>query len=107
MPELKTYKTKCVMLGRKPATTGSKYKTALIALFDKNNPHKTGTPARKVLEFTDVEKVRIRDMNVSYYLEGNDIVINDLHEINLEKIDNKIILRGKQDKVERREDVEP
>ena len=104
--KIEKYKTKCAMLGRKPrANEDDDYKTAVIALFEKNNPHKTGETSTKVLEFPNMEKVRVRDLNVSYYLEGNDIIINDLTEITLEIDEDKrkIVLRAQQEKVESRE----
>ncbi len=106
MVEKQEYKTKSAMLGRKPrAGSDDEFKTAVIALFNVNNPHKKGAVATKVLEFPNIEKVRIRDLNVSYYLEGNDIIINDLKVITLEIDGSKIVLRAEQDKVERREDT--
>ena len=105
MTERLTYKTKSVMLSRKPrAQDGDEFKTLVIALFDKNNPHKTGETPTQVLEYPNMEKIRIRDLSVSYYLEGNDTVINDLKSIELEidEDNRKIVLRGKQEKVEKR-----
>ncbi|HLC66391.1 MAG TPA: hypothetical protein VJK52_02005 [Candidatus Nanoarchaeia archaeon] len=98
-------KCKSVMIGRKPADNDSdEYKCALISFFDVNNPHKIGALPLKVLDFQNVEKVRIRQLSVSYYLEGNDLVINDLHEATLEVDEqkHKIVIRGKQDVVEER-----
>jgi len=88
----KIYKTKSVMLSRKPrANEDDEFKTALIALYKVNNPHKTGD-------------VPTEDLNVSYYLEGNDLVINDLKSIDLgvDEENHKIVLRAEQEKVESR-----
>ena len=101
--ETKEFDSKCIMLARKPAVEGADFKTAMIALFDSNNPHKTGEVAKEVLEFDNMEKIRIRDLNVSYYLEGNDIVINDLKKVRLEIYGKKIVLKGEQEEVEHRE----
>ena len=93
------------MLGRKPAENADEeFKCAVISFFDINNPHKVGTAPIKVLDFPNMEKVRLRNLSVSYYLEGNDLVINDLHEVTLEVDEEKrkIIIRGKQDVVEQR-----
>ena len=100
-----TFKAKSAMLSRKPrANDKEEFKTLIIALFDKNNPHKTGETPLKVLEYPNMEKIRIRDLNVSYYLEGNDLVINDLKAITLEidEKNRKVILRAEQEKVEKR-----
>lgn len=98
------FETKSVMLGRKPRVGNNQFKTAMISLFDKNNPHKTGEVPIKTMNFEDVEKVRIRNMNVSYYLEGNDIVINDLKKIDIhvDEKNKKIVLKGDQEQVESR-----
>lgn len=96
------YKTKSMMVGRKPRVGNNKYKTAVIGLFDANNPHKIGAAPTKVLDFQNIEKVRIRNMNVSYYLEGNDIIINDLEEVDIIEEDHKIIIKGRQENVEKR-----
>lgn len=100
------HKAKCAMLSRKPrAKDDDDFKTAVIALFDRNNPHKVAATPKKVLEFPNMEKVRVRNLNLSFYLEGNDLVINDLKEVTLE-IDEekrKIVLKAEQIQVEERE----
>ncbi|HLC47021.1 MAG TPA: hypothetical protein VJI75_04775 [Candidatus Nanoarchaeia archaeon] len=98
-------KAKSAMLSRKPRENDDdEFKTLIIALFDKNNPHKTGETPIKVLEYSNMEKIRLRDLNVSFYLEGNDIVINDLKEIRLEidEKNNKVVFRAAQEKIESR-----
>lgn len=77
--------------------------TVHLKLFDQNNPHKNPEAfPHTVYEFTDVEKVRIRRLNVSFYLEGDDIVINDLEELYIQHKDNKIVLKGYQFELEER-----
>lgn len=103
--KVEKYRTKCAMLSRKPrADENDDFKTAVIALFDENNPHKNGKTPLKVLEYPNMEKVRVRNLNVSFYLEGNDIVINDLKEIKLEidEENRKIVFRAEQEKIESR-----
>ncbi|MBW2968022.1 hypothetical protein KY362_06060 [Candidatus Woesearchaeota archaeon] len=95
--------TKSALIGRKPREEGAKFKTAVISLFNVNNPHKTTEFPVKTYEFSDMEKVRIRRLNVSYYLEGNDIVINDLKALTIERSDNKLQVKGEQEEVESRE----
>ena len=105
-PKEKTIKvaTKSALISRMPRGDKDKYKTVVIRLYDINNPHKTTEFPKKTFEFSDTEKVRIRRLNVSYYLEGNDLVINDLEEINIGHEDGKIIIKGYQIEVERREE---
>ncbi|MBU0461002.1 MAG: hypothetical protein KJ574_00290 [Nanoarchaeota archaeon] len=91
-----TKKVRCIMIGRLPRREGDQFKTAVFRFFDKNNGHKTGEFPIDTLEYPNIEKVRIRRMNVSYYLEGNDIIVNDLEEVRLIKKGSLIMVRGYQ-----------
>jgi hypothetical protein len=97
------------MISRKERELGSddEYMIGVIKLFEVNNPHKTMCLPKKTLEFRNIEKIRIRNLAVSYYLEGNDIIINDIIEIyiKVEHKKHKITLRCFQKAVEER-DVE-
>ena len=97
-------KTKSVLIGRLPRAEDKTFKTAVIRLYDVNNPHKTTEFPTKTFEYSDTEKIRIRRANVSYYLEGNDLVINDLEEIYITHTGKKLIVRGYQKDVETRDD---
>ena len=91
------FKAKSVVISRKPGRKEETLKTAFIGLFDENNPHLKAKAPFKVLEIPEVEKVRIRDLlNVSYYLLGNDIVINNLEQVHIIKEGQIITLTGKQ-----------
>jgi len=94
--------TTSVLISRSKTKEGKEYRSAIIKLFKINNPHKTQEFPFLTYEFTEIEKVRIRKMNVSYYLEGNDVVINDLEELYIIHEENKIILKGYQYEVEKR-----
>ncbi len=95
---MKTYKVKSITISRKPGKDKDGFKTAFIGLFDENNPHLKAKAPIDVLEIENTEKVRIRDLwNVSYYLLGNDIVINNLKEITIDVKDNIVTLTGKQE----------
>jgi hypothetical protein len=94
----KTFKAKSITLSRKPGEDRDGDWTAFIGLFDENNPHLKAKVPFKVLDIANVEKVRIRDLrNISYYLMGNDIIINNLTEVSIKKEGNVITLTGKQD----------
>ena len=94
---METYKAKSITISRKPGTDKDGFWTAFIGLFEDNNPHLKAKAPIKVLEIEEVEKVRLHDLrNVSYYLMGNDIVINNLVELNTEYKDNILTLTGKQ-----------
>ncbi len=95
-------KTKSVLLGRLPRRDGDKFKTAVVRLFEVANPHKTTEFPTKTYEFNDIEKVRVMRLNTSYYLEGNDTVINDLEEVYITHEGTKLIIRGYQKEMENR-----
>jgi hypothetical protein len=79
------------------------YRTVVLRLFNVNNPHKRKNVfPTHVLRFTDIEKVRVRRLNVSFYLEGPHIVINDLEELYITREDHKLVLKGYQLEVEHR-----
>ena len=96
---MKSYKAKSVVIGRKPGKDQDGFKTAFIGLFTDNNPHLKAKVPFKVIEIEEVEKVRIKELrNISYYLMGNDIVINDLIELSIDSDSDKniVTLTGKQ-----------
>ncbi|MBT3406900.1 hypothetical protein HN419_07130 [Candidatus Woesearchaeota archaeon] len=105
MMESKVYEVtaKSVMIGRKPRANDGEFKTLSVSFFDVNNPHKTGEFPTKVLEFPNMEKVRILGLNMSYYLEGNDIVINDLKGIKIQVSGSKALITGDQKFIENRD----
>ncbi|MEK6938742.1 MAG: hypothetical protein AABX04_06885 [Nanoarchaeota archaeon] len=94
------FKVKSVVISRKHGKDKDGLWTAFLGLFNDNNPHLTAKAPIKVLEYKEVEKVRITELrNISYYLMGNDIVINNLVELVID-VDAKkhiVTLTGKQD----------
>ncbi len=92
------YKAKSVVISRKPGKDRDGLKSAFIGLFNENNPHLKGRAPFTVVEIPDVEKIRIRDLrNISYYLMGNDVVINNLREVKISKQGYIVTLTGSQD----------
>ncbi len=91
---------KSVMIGRRPDLKKKKGEQwiAIISFFKENNPHlKVQVPFR-VLEYEYTEKVRVRDLrNISYYLAGNDLVINNLLEATVTVAGGIITVTGKQE----------
>ena len=99
-----TVKTKSLLISRVAKENKEReFKTAILRFFEVNNPHLQDIFPTKIITFTNTEKVRIMGLNVSYYLEGNDIVVNDLTEVYIEHEGHKIYVHGKQDLIERRE----
>jgi hypothetical protein len=93
----KTFKAKSITVSRKPGKDKDTFKSAFIGLFNDNNPHLKAKVPIEVIELKEVEKVRFRDLrNISFYLLGNDIVINNLEEITIKQEGNIVTLMGKQ-----------
>jgi len=92
------YRVKSVVISRKPAEDKEDLWSAFIGLFQENNPHLKGRAPSKVVEFKKIEKVRVRDLrNISFYLMGNDLVINNLTEVLIEQEGNIVTVTGKQE----------
>jgi hypothetical protein len=79
------YKTKSLLVTRMPRKNGNEFKTASIKLFKINDPHKTAQLPVKMLEYDNIEKILLKKLNIDYYLEGNDLIINNLKQVNIEK----------------------
>ncbi|MEK6904963.1 MAG: hypothetical protein AABX24_01040 [Nanoarchaeota archaeon] len=95
--KLKKYKVKSVVVSRKPSHQDDEVWHAFIGFFEENNPHLKGKVPFEVVEIKNVEKVRINELrNISYYLMGNDIVINNLEELTIQQEDGIVTLTGKQ-----------
>jgi len=89
------YQAKSVLIGRKKSTKkDDNVRPCFISLFDENNPHLSTEGPREVLEFEDVHKVIIEDLKVNYLLPGNDLVINDISEFEVEKSGPHVIIRA-------------
>ena len=93
-----TYKAKSIVISRKPHEKRDGSWNAFMGLFSENNPHLKGRAPLEVIEIKKVEKIRIRDLrNVSFYLAGNDIVINNLTEVNINDEKGIVTLTGRQE----------
>ena len=93
----KTYATKSLTLSRKPGKDRDGLWTAFIGLFEEKNPHLKGKVPTEVVEFREVEKVRIHDLrNISYYLMGSDLIINNLEEVTIGKESSVVTITGRQ-----------
>jgi hypothetical protein len=92
---------------RKYGSHHDDHPTLVIKCFDVNNPHKIPNLFPNVVyEFTNIEKIRIRRLNVSYYLDGEHIVINDLEELYIIHDDKKVVLKAYQYELENRSEEE-
>ena len=92
------YKTKSVLIARKKSYDDDfSRRPCFISLFEENDPHLSVKGPREVIEFEKIHKVVIKGLNVDYLLPGNDIVINDLTEIEVEEHDDHVYVKGKQE----------
>ena len=92
------YKTKSIIIGRKKGEEGSDTKPCFIALFDVNDPHKKNVVPKEIIDYDKVHKIMLKGFDVNYLLPGNDLVINDLEFIQIEKEGPHITIKGKQTK---------
>ncbi|HIH15343.1 MAG TPA: hypothetical protein HA360_00085 [Nanoarchaeota archaeon] len=92
------YKTKSVLIARKKES-GDDFsrRPCFISLFDENNPHLNTQGPKEVVEFEKIHKVVIKGLNIDYLLPGNDIVINNLTEIEIEVNNDHVYVTGKQE----------
>ncbi len=92
------YETKSIIIGRKKGEEGADTKPCFIALFNENNPHKKNVVPRKIIEYEKVHKVILKGFDINYLLPGNDLVVNDLEYIEVEKHGPHIKIQGEQKK---------
>lgn len=94
---MKTFKAKSVVISRKPDEENPESWSAFIGLFTENNPHLKARVPFEVLEYPKIEKVRLHDLrNISFYLEGSDVVINNMVEVTVEVKKGIVTISGKQ-----------
>jgi len=89
-----TYSVKCLMIGRKPRVDDNQFKTLSFGFYDVNDPHKEGAFPTKSVDIPNIEQLSIEGLNVSYYLEGNDILINNLQSVIITVDGSTVVLRG-------------
>jgi len=91
------YKAKSAIIGRKGKRDEEGNSPVFVNLFDVNNPHKTKKFPKKFIDFEKIHKIVIDGLSISYLIEGSDILINDLIEIDIEeKEPEHLFIKGKQ-----------
>ncbi|MFH0752381.1 MAG: hypothetical protein V1914_02160 [archaeon] len=89
------YQAQSVLIGRKKSTEKDyNLRPCFISLFDENNPHLSIEGPKEVLEFEDVHKIVIQGLSVNYLLPGNDLVINNIKEFEVEQDGPHITVTG-------------
>lgn len=90
------YQAKSVLIARKKSIEGDYvHRPCFISLFDENDPHMNAQGPKEVLEFQRIHKIVISGLDVHYLLPGNDIVINDLTEVEVEEDGDIVRVTGK------------
>jgi hypothetical protein len=72
---------KSAIVGRMPRVEGNEFKTLFIKIFDDKDPLKTGGFPKEELTFENIEKVVFEKCIPVYFLEGNDLILDNLEEI--------------------------
>lgn len=86
------YDAKCILIGRKPRGEHV-YKTAFVKIFNVDDPFLPDVMPEKELDYANIREVVIKDFNVEYLLEGNDLLIRGVKSFSVtEDKDNKIII---------------
>lgn len=80
------YDAKCIIVGRKPRGDNT-YKTAFVKIFDCENPLSIDVLPREELDFENIREVEFKGFDISYLLEGNDILIDKIG--NFDILENK------------------
>lgn len=93
---------KSAMIGKRGKRDEEGNCPIFVNLFSINDPHKTDKVPDKFLEFEDIHKIIIKNLEISYLMTGQDMLINDLEYIDIEKDEydpkHHIIISGKQKK---------
>ena len=79
------YKAKSMLIARMPRGKHEN-KTAVVKLFNTNDPHLSDKFPSKEIKFENTKRVILHNMTVKYMTEGNDLIINDLNSVKIEKV---------------------
>ena len=52
----------------------------------------TAEVPKKTLEYKDIESVEISGLKVSYFIRGNDVVLNDAGSVKITQLKNSILI---------------
>jgi hypothetical protein len=82
---------KSVIIGRMPRVNDNEFKTLFVKVFDVKMPQTTEAFPKEELTFENIEKVVFDKCIPVYYLEGNDLILDDISEIEI--IDEGSVVR--------------
>ncbi len=87
--------TKSIIMGRLPRGK-NEFSTVFVKCFDENDPHLKEIFPKEEHKFDNVAEIKFDGLNMSYFTEGKDIVINNLEDLDIEKKDTVLVIKGKQ-----------
>lgn len=88
-------KAKSVVFGRMPRKEGDEFKTAFFKIYSKCNPMSPevmGDFPEDEIEFQNIESIILKDDFIEYYLEGNDIVLDNISSITIDQKESKLFV---------------
>jgi hypothetical protein len=80
---------KSVVIGRKPRIDDNEFKTAFIKVYLKKNPLTLDEFPDQEVDFPNIECITFSE-SPKYYLEGNDLVFDDVLGVDVEEKDNRL-----------------
>lgn len=84
------FQAKSVIIGRKPRNQGDQYKTAFVKLYSTNDPLNSEDFPLKEIEVPNTRQVILHNAPVSYFLEGNDLVYENITKVTLDIEDSVV-----------------
>lgn len=79
------YKTKSIIISKRHKKKGEINREFMLALFDINDPHKTIETPKENLKFKNISRVIVKNLDVHYLVEGSDVLINNLKQVDIKK----------------------
>ncbi|PLW80273.1 hypothetical protein C0585_03050 [Candidatus Woesearchaeota archaeon] len=93
------YQAKSAIIGKAGKANENDDYPIFINLFSENNPHKDANALPiKFLEFKEIHRIKITDLEINYLLAGSDILINDLKTIKIDVEGPHVYISGVQEK---------
>jgi hypothetical protein len=88
---MKHIAAKSIVVGRKPRIGDNEFKTAFIKVYLKKNPLTLDEFPDQEFDFPNIECISFSEAP-KYYLEGNDLVFDDILGVDVEEKDNRLRL---------------
>ena len=86
------YPAKSAIIGRMPRVGNNEFKTLFVKIFAITKPQMTGAFTEEELHFENCEKVVFDKCMPVYYLEGNDLILDDIDELEIIENGNVVTL---------------